>query len=106
MTISVPPDLQYGLLEFISHLNAENYDSLPEDFVNLGATPPDKVEQVRESGITEGFAFAMNQLSKGGGPAKIQERLKEEFKNKYGSSLSDGDLQSKAKADLVFFFSY
>lgn len=36
MTISVPPDLQYGLLEFIAHMNAEDYDALPEDFVKIG----------------------------------------------------------------------
>jgi len=36
MTITVPPDLQYGLLEFIAHMNAEDYDSLPEDFVKIG----------------------------------------------------------------------
>lgn len=36
MTLSVPPDLQYGLLEFIAHMNAEDYDALPEDFVKIG----------------------------------------------------------------------
>ena len=36
MTITVPPDLQYGLLEFIAHMNAEDYDALPEDFVKIG----------------------------------------------------------------------
>lgn len=36
MTLNVPPDLQYGLLEFIAHMNAEDYDALPEDFVKIG----------------------------------------------------------------------
>lgn len=99
MTLAVPRDLQYSLLEFISHLNAENFDSLPQDFVNLGATPADKIDRIRESGITEGFSFVMKQLSQGGGPTKIRERLQAEFRSKYGD-LDDGDLQGKARADL------
>ena len=47
MTLEVPKDLQYGLLDFIAHINAEDFESLPEDFVNLGFTPPNKLEQVR-----------------------------------------------------------
>jgi hypothetical protein len=46
MTLEVPKDLQYGLLDFIAHINAEDFESLPEDFVNLGFTPPNKLEQV------------------------------------------------------------
>jgi hypothetical protein len=48
MTLEVPKDLQYGLLDFIAHINAEDFESLPEDFVNLGFTPPNKLEQVSE----------------------------------------------------------
>ena len=47
MTLEVPKDLQYGLLDFIAHINAEDFESLPEDFVNLGFTPPNKLEQVK-----------------------------------------------------------
>lgn len=36
MTLQVPKDLQYGLLEFIAHINSEDYDAIPNDFVNLG----------------------------------------------------------------------
>jgi predicted unusual protein kinase regulating ubiquinone biosynthesis (AarF/ABC1/UbiB family) len=35
MTLRVPPDLQYSLLEFIAHINTEDYDSLLVDFINL-----------------------------------------------------------------------
>ena len=48
MTLEVPKDLQYGLLDFIAHINAEDFESLPEDFVNLGFTPPNKLEQVSD----------------------------------------------------------
>ena len=34
----------------------------------------------------------MKQISKGGGPTKIRERLKDEFRSKYGD-LDDADLQ-------------
>eukprot|EP01036_Dinobryon_divergens_P032886 gene32886-42564_t len=100
MTISVPPDLQYGLLEFIAHMNAEDYDALPEDFVKIGATPPDRIDDVRRSGMAEGFAFAMKQLSKGGGPAKIRDRLREEYQKKYGN-ISDEELSMKAKDEMM-----
>ena len=38
----------------------------------------------------------MKQISKGGGPTKIRERLKEEFRSKYGD-LDDADLQGNNK---------
>jgi predicted unusual protein kinase regulating ubiquinone biosynthesis (AarF/ABC1/UbiB family) len=45
MTITVPPDLQYGLLEFIAHMNSEDYDALPEDFVKIGIFYPDLINE-------------------------------------------------------------
>ena len=47
MTQAVPQDLQYALIEFIAHVNAEDYDAMPQDFVNLGFTPPEQLERVR-----------------------------------------------------------
>ena len=70
-------------------------------FVSLGATPPDRIDDVRRSGMAEGFAFAMKQLSKGGGPSKIKERLKEEYQRKYGSDLTDEQLANKAREEMV-----
>eukprot|EP01038_Epipyxis_sp_PR26KG_P003981 gene3981-5703_t len=101
MTLGLPSDLQYSLLEFISHINAEDFDSIPSDFVNLGFTPPDKVQQVRDSGLTEGFAFAFKQLSKGGGPKKIQERVKQELQERYGADLSDSELSKRVSAEML-----
>ncbi|KAJ8602547.1 hypothetical protein CTAYLR_008328 [Chrysophaeum taylorii] len=66
MTIKVPPDLQYSLLEFIAHINSDRLDRVPYDFVNLGFTPPDKVAKVADSGVTDGLAFMLRQLSEGG----------------------------------------
>ena len=155
MTLQVPPDLQYALLEFIAHVNrlvmaahpsgqrasrvfyippcltsrvqisaslcvcvhvfvvpplcpcysiiwrprflenvcaswlpfgrppcfsnaciSEDYEAIPGDFVNLGFTPPDQLEKVQKSGLTEGLTFALRQLSQGGGANKMRERLK------------------------------
>ena len=101
MTLDVPDDLQYGLLEFIAHVNTEDYDSMPEDFVNLGFTPADKLEKVKNSGLTEGLAFALRQLNKGGGPAQIQARVKEEFKERYGSDLTDEELRDRARSEMI-----
>jgi predicted unusual protein kinase regulating ubiquinone biosynthesis (AarF/ABC1/UbiB family) len=77
MTLAVPGDLQYALLEFIAHINTEDYDSIPQDFINLGFSPADvSLERLQSSGITEGLSFAFRQLSQGGGPKKIQVSIR------------------------------
>lgn len=102
MTLAVPNDLQYALLEFIAHINTEDYDSIPQDFINLGFSPADvSLERLQNSGITEGLSFAFRQLSQGGGPKKIQERVKAEFQERYGSDLSDIELQQAARAEML-----
>lgn len=53
--------------------------------------------------MAEGFAFAMKQLSKGGGPAKIRDRLREEYQKKYGN-ISDEELSMKAKDEMVYSY--
>jgi len=102
MTLSVPPDLQYALLELIAHINVEDYNNIPQDFINLGFSPEGvTADRLKTSGITEGLTFAFRQLSQGGGPKKIQERVKEEFKERYGSDLSDQELREKAKDEMI-----
>lgn len=59
------------------------------------------MERLQSSGITEGLSFAFRQLSKGGGPKKMQERVKEEFQDRYGSDLSDVELQKAARAEML-----
>ena len=101
MTLDVPKDLQYALLEFIAHINVEDYDAIPQDFINLGFSPPDVTpERLKSSGITEGLSFTFRQLAAGGGPTKIQERVKEEFKERYGEGLSDEELRDAARAEM------
>lgn len=102
MTLEVPSNLQYALLEFIAHINIEDFDSIPQDFINLGFSPDGvTADRLKQSGITEGLTFAFRQLSQGGGPKKIQERVKAEFKERYGSGLSDEELRSAARADMM-----
>eukprot|EP00980_Cylindrotheca_fusiformis_P012591 scaffold3084_cov144-Cylindrotheca_fusiformis.AAC.39 len=102
MTLEVPSNLQYALLELIAHINIEDYDSIPQDFINLGFSPDGVTAgRLKQSGITEGLTFAFRQLSQGGGPKKIQERVKEEFKERYGAELSDEELRSAARADMM-----
>lgn len=102
MTLTVPNDLQYALLEFIAHINIEDYDAIPQDFINLGFSPEGvTAERLKKSGITEGLTFAFRQLSAGGGPKKIQERVKEEFKERYGAELSDSELRDAARAEML-----
>merc|ERR1711957_427996 len=102
MTLDVPNDLQYALLEFIAHINSENYDAIPEDFINLGFSPPGATpERLQNSGITEGIAFSFRQLAAGGGAKKIQERVKAEFQERYGDGLSDKEIQEAARAEMM-----
>jgi len=101
MTLDVPKDLQYALLEFIAHINVEDYDAIPQDFINLGFSPPDvTAERLQASGITEGLSFTFRQLAAGGGPKKIQERVKAEFQDRYGSDLSDEELRLAARSEM------
>ena len=84
MTLQVPDNLQYALLELIAHINVENYEAIPQDFINLGFSPEGvTADRLKQSGITEGLTFAFRQLSAGGGPKKIQERVKAEFQERY-----------------------
>jgi len=102
MTLAVPPNLQYALLELIAHINVEDFDSIPEDFINLGFSPEGvTADRLKQSGITEGLTFAFRQLSQGGGPKKIQERLKAEFQERYGEDLSEKELQKAARAEML-----
>uniref|UniRef100_A0A7S3JTX7 ABC1 atypical kinase-like domain-containing protein n=1 Tax=Aureoumbra lagunensis TaxID=44058 RepID=A0A7S3JTX7_9STRA len=100
MTLRVPPKLQLSILEFIAHINTNNLDAVPNDFVNLGFTPPDQLERVRNSGITDGLSFMLRQLSEGGGAKKVQQRVKAEFIERYGD-VSDEELRARARADMI-----
>ena len=102
MTLAVPPDLQYALLEFIAHLNVEDYESVPQDFVNMGFSPEGvDADRLKRSGITDGLSFAFRQLSAGGGPKKIAERVEVELKERYGTELSGRELEKKAQEEFV-----
>jgi hypothetical protein len=81
----------------IAHLNTEDYEAIPQDFINLGFTPEGvSAERLRASGITDGLSFAFRQLSAGGGPAKIAERVESELKERYGVRLHRPRLTSHA----------
>jgi len=103
MTLEVPEDLQYSLIEFIAHVNAEDYEAMPQDFVNLGFTPPSQLERVRASNLTEGLSFVLRQLSQGGGGKKLQQRVREEWKERYDpdGSLSVEELRVKAREEFI-----
>ena len=99
LTVSSP--LQHCAL-FIVHIHLKDYDAIPQDFINLGFSPPDVTpERLQSSGITEGISFAFRQLSGGGGPKKIQERVKAEFQERYGGDLTDEELRDAARADMI-----
>merc|ERR1719171_3331862 len=103
MTQAVPQDLQYSLIEFIAHVNAEDYAAMPDDFVRLGFTPPEQLERVRASNLTEGLSFVLRQLSQGGGGKKLQARVRQEWRDRYDPSgeLSLEELRAKAREEFT-----
>ena len=102
MTLGVPEDLQYSLIEFIAHVNAEDYDAMPNDFVKLGFTPPEQLDRVRQSNLTEGLSFVLRQLSQGGGGKKLQERVRAEWREKYDPEgvLTTEELRERVREEF------
>jgi predicted unusual protein kinase regulating ubiquinone biosynthesis (AarF/ABC1/UbiB family) len=99
MTLDIDPNLQYSLLEYVAHLTAENYDSLPEDFVRMGFLKEEKVEFVRRSGVLEPLKYFLRQISKGGGADAVRERIFSEYREKY-QGMSDDELRVEMRAEM------
>lgn len=97
------PRGRYALIEFIAHVNAEDYEAMPDDFVNLGFTPPEQLERVRSSNLTEGLSFVLRQLSQGGGGKKLQERVRADWREQYdpNGELSLDELRQKVRDDFT-----
>merc|ERR1719453_1594045 len=52
-------------------------------------------------GMTDGLSFAFRQLSAGGGPKKIAERVENELKERYGAELTGRELEKKAQEEII-----
>jgi predicted unusual protein kinase regulating ubiquinone biosynthesis (AarF/ABC1/UbiB family) len=101
MVIDVPRDLQLSLLEFIADLNAENYEEVPNDLVKLQFVPEDKIEELRESGLTVAISRMLKLAGEGGGPKGAMQRMVEQNKEKYADALSEfDDLDSKEATEV------
>ena len=75
------------LLEFIANLNAENYESVPDDLVNLGFVPAEKIEELRQSGLTVAISRMLKLAADGGGASGMMNRMVEQNKERYGKEL-------------------
>ena len=96
MVLNVPQDLQLSLLEFIANLNAENYEDVPDDLVKLQFVPSNKIEELRNSGLTYGISTMLKLAAEGGGPKGAMERMVAQNKEKYANELKEfDDLDSK-----------
>ncbi|KAL7526716.1 hypothetical protein ACHAXR_002864, partial [Thalassiosira sp. AJA248-18] len=96
MVINVPQDLQLSLLEFIADLNANNYEDVPDDLVKLQFVPENKIEELRESGLTVAIANMLSLAAEGGGPKGAMKRMVAQNKEKYADALAEfDDLDSK-----------
>ncbi|EJK66355.1 hypothetical protein THAOC_12731 [Thalassiosira oceanica] len=91
MTLDVPEDLQLSLLEFIANLNAENYEDVPLDLVKLQFVPEEKLEELRQSGLTVSISKMLKLAGEGGGPKGTMERLVAQNKEKYAKELAQFD---------------
>eukprot|EP00984_Skeletonema_dohrnii_P006492 scaffold2327_cov112-Skeletonema_dohrnii-CCMP3373.AAC.6 len=101
MVINVPQDLQLSLLEFIADLNAKNYEDVPDDLVKLQFVPAQKIDELRESGLTVAIANMLSLAAEGGGPKGAMKRMVEQNKEKFADALKDfDDLDSKEATEV------
>jgi len=105
MVINVPTDLQLSLLEFITNLNAKNYEEVPNDLVKLQFVPPNKLVELRQSGLTVGIGQMLNLAAQGGGPKGAMQRMVAENKEKYRDAIQtqlgpEVDFDSKEATQL------
>jgi len=101
MVINVPEDLQLSLLEFIADLNAKNYEDVPDDLVKLQFVPAQKIDDLRESGLTVAIANMLSLAAEGGGPKGAMKRMVEQNKEKFADALKDfDDLDSKEATEV------
>lgn len=70
--LETSPSLQYDLLDFISHLTSENYDTVPDDLVKLGFLKEEKLQTVMATGFLEPLTYMLKQAGQGGGGSKIR----------------------------------
>ena len=101
MVINVPEDLQLSLLEFIADLNAKNYEDVPDDLVKLQFVPAQKIDELRESGLTVAIANMLSLAAEGGVPKGAMKRMVEQNKEKFADALKDfDDLDSKEATEV------
>ncbi|GAX29038.1 hypothetical protein FisN_7Hh370 [Fistulifera solaris] len=99
MTLPIDSNLQYRLLEFVAHLTAEQYDSLPQDLCQLGFLKPEKLEFAQRSGVLEPLKYFLKQAGKGGGADQVRERIFDEYRAKY-PGLSDDELRIEMRSEM------
>ena len=91
MTLDVPSDLQLSLLEFIANLNSDNYEDIPQDLVKLKFVPEDKLDELRQSGLTVAIRNILKLAAEGGGPKGAMQRMVAQNKEKYAEALKGFD---------------
>jgi len=97
MCIEVEKDLQYGLIEYISHLMSEDYQAIPGDLIRLGFVPPGQEAMIQRAGVVEALSVILKQLAQGGGPKKVQERFIKQIQDEFGD-IPREELRDKMKA--------
>jgi len=99
MTLETPTDLQYSLLEFIAHLTAEDFESVPNDLVKLGFLKKEKLDLLVKTGALEPLYYFLRQANQGGGGSKVRERIYEEYRAKY-PGVDDEGLQTFMRQEM------
>ena len=95
LTAEVSQDKQYAIIEYISHLVAEDYGKVPQDLVKLGFVPESKVEAMEDSDVATALSYVFRQLASGGGAKQVAGRINvadigvevSALKDKYGNIL-------------------
>ena len=67
--------------------------------MNLGFLVPEKEEEIRRSGTLAPLTYMLRQLSAGGGPKRVQQRIFEEYRAKYPGKTDD-ELRVEMRAEM------
>lgn len=67
LTTQIAQDKQYAIIDYIAHLVAEDYVSVPRDLVNLGFIPSGKEDAVDDEGVVKALSVVFRNLANGGG---------------------------------------
>jgi len=66
LVLQVDKDLQFALVDFISHLLTEDYNAIPGDLTGLRFVSEDRRAEIEEAGLVDKLSGVLEEMSSGG----------------------------------------